>query len=790
MLLLLVLLVALVAAGWLAYRAAAARPVVEGTLIVEGLSGEVEILRDVDAVPHIRARNESDAMFALGFVHAQERLWQMEFQRRLGQGRLAELLGPEAVASDRFFRTIGLGRASKAQWPHLSAEARRMTGAYVRGINAFIARTPARALPIEFAILRATPEPWTPEDVIVWTKVMGVLLSTNWRDELLRVRLAARVGTDGAAWLMPPYTVNGPVIVASAPATSPTAAVGGRSVPEVDPRRLASLASAALTPGVLGGVGASNSWVLSGTRTTTGQPILANDPHLSAQVPAVWFLAHLEGGRLNAIGATMPGLPGVVLGHNGRIAWGATNLMVDNQDLFIERVNANHEALFQGAWEPMRVVRETIRVKGAPDETVVVRSTRHGPLVSDVLDSPGETLALRWAALDDDDASIDAFIGINFARTWDEFARAAARAHGIVQNLVYADVAGNIGYAAPGAIPARVRGDGTVPVPGWTGEYEWAGYLSADQWPRAINPKAGFIATANNQALPDAASPFISSNWEPGYRAARIVEMIQAKSAHSVEDVMRMQGDVRSAQVPVVLPWLLRAKVTDPVAVAVVDRLKKWDGGLRGDSPDAAAYEAWVSAAAERIFADEIGASLWAEYANVPPWTSKALDRVAHAGAPPFCDDVRTSARESCEEIVGSALSDAIVAMTRRQGTDVASWRWDAVNAVTFPHRPFHAVRLLRPLFSKTVAVGGDANTVSPVMRAKDTTIVASYRQVIDLADVDRSRFVQTLGQSGHLLSRHYDDMLPRWAGSDLVPMRFSRQAVDAAAASRLTLRP
>ena len=624
------------AAAFVYWRLRAPLPDTSGTLKVEGLHGRVEILRDVDAVPHIRAGSEADALYALGYVHAQERLWQMEFQRRLAQGRLAELLGPTALKTDRFMRTVGIARAASLSWPKLNADARALIEAYVAGINAFLATHRGGSLPVEFAILRTSPELWTGEDVIAWQKTVGWLLSVNWGDELLRVKLAARVGDEAANVLMPSSAPNSPIILPPEAVPEPVAPVPPVLAPAapapVKPRRQPSRAPVARgnsaiasdlaalvdivrayspAPPVGGG---SNSWVVAGSRSTTGRPLLANDPHLGGQAPAVWYLAHVTGGQLDCIGATMPGIPGVIIGHNNRIAWGITALMGDVEDLFVERVNMRDQAEYDGVWEPMRVLRDIIRVRGQADVPMRIRITRHGPIISDVLDSPQAALSLRWTGLDVDDRTAESFARVDSARNWAEFTDALASSHVPMLNFTYADVDGNIGYFGAGALPVRASGDGTRPVAGWTSESDWRGYVHDAEMPRAFNPARGYLVTANNKVAPDSYPFFIGSNWEAPYRAARITELIEAGGRMTVEDFSRMQRDVKSAQARVVLPFLLRARPLDSQSREAMDRLRSWDGALAGESPEAALYEAWYEATARGLFEDDLGEELFADY--------------------------------------------------------------------------------------------------------------------------------------------------------------------------------
>jgi penicillin amidase len=790
-----------IGAGGVWWRLWHALPTTEGRARVPGLRAPLEIVRDGSGVPHIRAANEADAYFGLGYVHAQDRLWQMDFQRRIARGRLSEILGSQTITTDRWFRTLGFGRLAAKELAGISADGKAILEAYTRGVNAVIASQQGNRRPIEFSILGFDVEPWTVEDCLIWAKVMSLVLDTNHGDELLRAKVMARAGQDAAAALMPDYTGNSPVILPEGIAPSAAAARTAAGDAFHAAARIAeSTARAArIADGVmsqpnipLGDRGGSNNWVVSGARSVTGKPLLASDPHLGAALPSAWYLAHLEGGSLNVVGATLPGTPAVPIGHNARVAWGVTNLMADVQDLYVEHLNAGQAAEFKGTWEPLRLVHETIRIKGQPDEQLLVRLTRHGPIISDVLPAGGEALALRWTALDDEDRLIDAYRGVSLAKNWEEFTVAAAGMHSPVLNFVYADVDGNIGYFAPGAIPIRAAGhDGTLPVPGWSGEYEWIGYVPSEQLPRIYNPTRGFVASANNRALPDGYPYVLSTNWEPGYRAARITELIEASPQHSIESIARIQADLRTPQVRVLLPWLQRARPADDESSAALGRLRRWDGVFSAESSDAAVFSAWVTALTARLFADDLGPTLWNEWSRWPHWQVKALDRLVTMSDDRWCDDVRTEGTESCEEILGLSLRVALDGLTARRGSaDPSTWHWGDDNVVAFPHAPFDAVGFLRPLFSRRLSLGGSGTTVNPVMRMPDGPVIASYRQIVDLANFDNSRFVHPLGQSGQLGSSHYADLLEPWRRVEYVPMLYSRAAVDKAARERLVLEP
>ncbi|MBI1801573.1 MAG: penicillin acylase family protein, partial [Chloroflexi bacterium] len=522
------------------------QPVTDGTLTVAGISGAVEIIRDNFGVPHIFAPSRNDALFAQGYVHAQDRLWQMEFNRRVTSGRLSEVLGKPALDNDLLLRTLGFRRVAEQEWNQLDGDAKAALDAYTRGVNAFIS-THLDNLPAEFVILGFKPEPWTPLDSVAWGKVMALSLGGNMSRELLRQQAIAKLGADKWNELEPGYPKEGPFIVGDGFATElsqngQTPPTDGSPAVEVDPaarasrQALASLfdATRLLALGMNDGeaspepvevadpstIFGSNNWVIGGARTTTGKPILANDPHLGIQMPSIWYEVHLKGGGLEVSGVSFPGVPGIVIGHNARIAWGFTNVGPDVQDLYIEKPNpANPKQFeFQGKWEDAQVYREEIKVKGAESVIREVLVTRHGPIVTGVgasAKSP-EALALRWTALEPSQTSAS-ILKLNEAQNWEQF-RAAMKLFAVpAQNTVYADVDGNIGYQMPGWIPIRSQGDGAMSQPGWTGAYEWKGYIPFDDLPRVFNPPSGYIVTANNAVVPESYKYFISKEWAPPY---------------------------------------------------------------------------------------------------------------------------------------------------------------------------------------------------------------------------------------------------------------------------------
>lgn len=796
-LLLVIVAVAAAGGGYLLLRRSLPR--LSGSVEVAGLSAPVEITRDRDMVPHIVAASRDDALFGLGYVHAQDRLWQIEFQRRIGAGRLSELLGEATLGTDRFLRTLGVYRAAQADYAALSSGSRAAVDAYVAGINAFLQT--GQPLPPEFLILGATPEPWNGADVLVWQKMMAWDLGDNWDTELLRADMLRTVGAERARELMPATGDAGPSI------TARSALPGGDygALLEAGAELRALLGSAGYSGEGLG----SNNWVVDDTRSSTGKPLLADDPHLGTRLPAIWYLAHVQAGpEYDVIGGTLPGLPGVVVGRNRDIAWGVTNVGPDVQDLFRERLDASGSmAEYRGRMEPLTIIDETIGVKGAANIQHRIRISRHGPLISDAVNAnraaapdgerqPAvEPLAFRWTALDTPDSTLDAFLGINGAGNWQEFV-AALRDYAVpAQNFVYADVQGNIGYYAPGRYPIRAAGDGSLPAEGWSGAAEWVDWVPFQELPQAYNPPAGWIATANNRPVPAEYPFFLGREWALPYRYRRIAELLQSKSRLSPDDLAAIQADTRSLHAAELLPRLLGlAAPLDERQQRAVELLRAWDFDMRGDSAAAAIFAAWYRRLPGALAEDELGAALLKRYVDsfgpARSFVQTALDQ--RNGA--WCDDTGTTLRESCAQTAGLALNDALDDLEATMGQNMQRWRWDSVHRTALGHQPFDSVPLLQRLFSRSLPAGGDHGTVNAGPFSFETPFEQragpAYRQIIDLSGPDHGRFMLAGGQVGHPLSRHYDDYLLDWRAVRYRPMRMSSEAITAAAAARLELRP
>ena len=800
-------------------------PQLDGAVTVAGISGPVEIVRDADAIPHVLASSKLDALFGLGYVHAQDRLWQMEFQRRIGNGRLSEIFGAVTIPQDRFLRTVGFGRAARAAWTGLPAAAKQQVNAYLAGVNAFLASHHGSALPPEFTLLRFEPEPFTGPDVIVWVKMMAWDLSGNYTYELLRRDLTSRVGADRAAALMPPYPKNGLNIVDDK-ATNMEVAEESRGrhvrtaassvqtpVPSVAERLSDALSQGLpavrdfLLASAREGLG-SNNWVVDGTLTASGKPLLANDPHLGTRLPSTWYLAHITGGDLDVVGATLPGAPAVALGRNRFIAWGATNVAADVEDLYREHIDPTGRfAEYRGAEEPMTIVRERITVKGAAPVDVDVRITRHGPLVSDAINAndlelpavrrpqPVEPLALRWTALDSDDTTLVSFLELNEARSWQEFTSALGDFVVPSQNFVYGDVDGHIGYYAPGRIPRRASGDGAEPADGWTGDHEWTGYVPFADLPHLADPPSHVIVTANNRPIGDGYPYDLGHEWAEPFRAQRIHDLLRGRRGFTPDDFAAIQADTFSMHAQALLPVLLErvrpVDARDKEAVAIV---RQWNYDARRDSAAAAIFEAWFLRLAPTIAGDDLGPIVTPLYESRFSFVSRFVLNTLRSNDAAWCDDVTTPKKETCEDAVTSALHDGVVELTRRLGGDLSRWRWDAVHSAVFPHQGLDAVALLRPLVSRSMPNGGDWSSVNvgtvSTEHPFEQRSVPGYRQIIDLSPANNSRFIDDLGESGHLLSPHYDDFLPDWSAVKLRKMRTTRADIEAGAVGHLRLVP
>ncbi|MCY1704173.1 penicillin acylase family protein [Deinococcus sp. SL84] len=762
--LLLVLLLALLTG--VLYVRSQTLPQLSGTLKVTGLNAETTITRDRYGIPHIRASHDEDAIYALGLVHAQDRAWQLDFQRRIAQGRLAEVLGPAALEQDRFLRTWGFQRAAESALEALSPQSRQLIAAYTAGVNAGFAL--GKTAP-EFMILGYRPEPWTDVDSVAWSKLMSFDLGGNWKQELSNWELCRAGGVQALTGVTPPYPASGPTILSvdelpatapagpgKHPAAYPTAAcpadLTGAHLGELR-RQLAAAQRLGMEFEASRG---SNNWVVSGQHTASGKPLLADDPHLKLQSPMLWYLAEVQGERLHAIGATIPGLPAVVIGRNERVAWGVTNHNPDVQDLFVLPPDA-----------PVQTRQEIIRVRGGEDVQLTLEQSEYGPVVSPVGGGlQGEELAkstrlaLSWPTLMNGDTTLDAFLGVNFAQNWDEFRSAMRHYVAPSQSFVYADVDGNTGYIAPGRVPVRRGWDGSLPAPA-DAQHRWTGWVPFGQLPQTFNPADGLVVTANNRSVPQE-YPWPLTNdrdWADPYRAARITERLQGKGGLTLDDMAAVQNDTLSG------PWreMKAALLSTPraglsrEAAAALDRLSGWDGELGTDSASATVFEWWLAelkAQGRQTFGQE-------------PSTRGVAVALAAGGA--LCGPTASqTVGSSCTGLLARTLEAAVQQAARRP--------YGEVHQALSTHGAFGEIQALAPLFNALIPAPGGSDTVNVARPDREDgtlhfTHAASYRQLIDLSDPDASRFTGSLGQSGNPFSPHARDQLRGWAAGEYLPM-------------------
>ncbi len=723
-----------------------------GTFAVPGLAAPVEIIRDAHGVAHIFAPSADAAWFALGYAHAQDRLAQMEFMRRFGSGRIAELIGPAGVGTDRLIRSLGLAEAAEAAVAALPEASRQTLEAYARGVNAFMA-TFRGAWPPEFYALRTTPEPWQPRDSLLFGQIMAVQLSGNWRDEFLRARFADRLTPAQRAELWPEWPNDNAIALNQLQALYRTLDLDrlAASLPSLGPER------------------ASNEWVVAGARSATGRPILVNDPHLGLEAPGTWYLARIVAPGINLVGATAPGVPAVLLGHNGRIAWGFTTTNGDANDLFIERVDPADPTryLTESGSEPFRTRRETIRVRGGDDVTITVRFTRNGLVLSDVLPDAraaapaGHVLVVASTRFGRVDTTPAALFALQAARDWNEFQAALRDWQAPMQNVVYADVDGNIGFIVPGLLPLRGAGDGSVPLPGWIEANRWRGTVPFEALPRLYNPPSGRIANANNRVAPPDFPVQITADPDSPYRVQRILELLDARPTHGVADMERMLADPVSRFAREILALVRERRPASPRAAEALALLQVWDGAMRRELPQPLIFNAWMRALAADLLRGALGEGVGTLGREFP-----AMLRAAVAGRSAVCgaDAVR------CAAAVDSALERALGDLTARYGESMGRWRWGAAHVARFPNRLIERVPGLRELFGFRIATDGDFFTLNRGGARDDGEYPfahvhgAGYRAIYDMADLDRSLFVATPGQSGHPLSAHWGDLAPGWA--------------------------
>lgn len=769
-------------------------PAASGAIDIAGLSAPARVVVDAHGIPHIEAADRNDGARALGYLHARDRLWQMHVLRMVAQGRLSEMFGKPTVDTDVFLRTVDIAGASRASFAALSPEGQAELTAYAAGVNAYLGRRTGlfeTTLPPEFLILGVTPQPWEPWQSVAILKVMALTLDSNMEDEITRMALAARGLSPREIEDLLPYDAK----------DSPPPLPDLRSLYEF---RVRSERSEAPPAGLAWAIGvtASNNWVVAGSRTESGKPLLANDPHLGLTSPSVFYLAHLafaEAGQArNIIGGTLPGTPLYLLGRNDRIGWGLTTTNLDSQDLFVERLNpdnANQYLTPQG-WRDFEREEIEVVVKGERPVRFTRRLTRHGPVLpdkyrglADIL-PVGHVAALQWVSLATDDTTVDGARAIGVARSVGDFLAAVRKVVAPMQSMVVADVDGNIALVAPGRVPLRHAAnqiEGRAPVPGWLALYDWQGWLDFDELPRIVNPADGALATANGNWMPPDYPHFIAYDWDEPFRQSRVEELvIGAEQKHSARSMAAIQADTFSPALAAfrdqALAQLEQGAGQDAAMLAA---LRAWDGHMLAERPEPLIVTAWWRHFGEALLKDDLGSD-FARFAkgSIEP----VLNILRGRQSRDWCDDIATQPVESCGHILARALGATLEELRAAQGDGWRQWRWGRAHVAFGEHRPFSSVGPLARFFTVAPESAGGSYTL---LRGRTdfrepepyrNVHSSAYRGWYDFADLDRSRFIISTGQSGHFLSPHYGDLARPWAKVEYVPMTTRRSEYEAGA--------
>ena len=763
------------AASDLAKNARAVLAQTSGRIELAGLLKPVEVLRDKWGVAHIYAQTQEDLFFAQGFIAAQDRLWQMEIWRRTGEGKLAEILGPSAIERDKFARLMRYRGDMGAEWKSYAPDARPIIESFVRGVNAFI-ETSRDRLPIEFQLTGIRPEPWTPEACL--TRMAGYVMTRNASSEVLRAQLARLLGTARTDELVE----TDPFKKLEMPE--------GLDLNGIDSKILAAANAASGQVSFGNSSEGSNDWVVSGALTNTGKPILANDPHRNITLPSLRYLVHLVGPGWNVIGAGEPTLPGIAAGHNERVGFGFTIVGIDQQDLYVEETNPADpiQYRYKDKWEKMSVEHEMIAVKDKPASVEVeLRFTRHGPVIYED-QKLHRAYALRWVGGEPGSAGYLASLSLDRARNWKDFLKALERWRVPSENLVYADVDGNIGWQAAGSAPLRSGWSGLLPVPGSSGRYEWKGWLPLSELPRAYNPSRQFIATANHKVIPEGYKHEINFEWAAPYRFHRIEEVLQKGGKFTIEDFQRLQHDEKSLPARELVPLLRKGRLTG-FAVSTqeaAELIMGWDFDLAKDSAAAAIYEVWLQKLSAN-FADRV---VPAEAKNLVSAAS-LFTKMMRVLKNPEDKTFGPNALAKAGVLLSASFDEAVTELRARFGPDMKKWRWGDLHFAEFKH-PLSTDDARRAVFDlKPVSRGGDGNTVNATAGAKFIQRSgASFREILDLSDWDNSVAINVPGQSGQPESPHYGDLLQLWAEGKYFPLLFTREKIEKHTADRLVLEP
>ena len=736
-----------------------------GTKNLVGLQGQVIVQWDNYGIPHINAlSSDQDAFFALGYLHAQDRLWQMEFQRHVVKGSLSEIFGKATLSQDKFLRTWGFYRAAEAAWPALDDNTKAIVHSYTAGVNAFLAHG---KLPLEFKILRYKPGLWTDIDSIAWQKMMAYDLQNIWQQKITNYLITKQLGGKQLAILKPAYPVTAPTILTEADLkrshllspviTKPSSQLTEKSGLAAELAAIQQTAESIQTSlgfADMTGKG-SNNWVIAGRYTRTGKPLLANDPHLSLNAPSLWYLAELKGPTLHVTGATLPGIPTVAIGHNDDIAWGVTNVNPDTQDLYVELQDA-----------PLKILHETIKVRGEASVDLPVYISQHGPIISPISDASkiNQFVALKWTGLMAGDTTVASFIKINYAKNWQDFTDALKEFIVPAQNFVYADTKGNIGYYMAGKIPLRKNSDTGLPFLANDHEHEWSSFIPFAKLPHVLNPAEGYIATANNAIVPNTYPYEITFRWsEPPYRIKRILSLLKAAQYPvDVAYMQKMQADTFSELWLDLRPQLLKTKPLDNASEKALAILQQWDGKSDLKNVGATVFAYWY---------DELLQMPKLSFAK--QWREPLFIKQQLTDNGEYCRDPQT---KTCADYQSKTLQQAMQKLVTRLGANTRNWKWQNVHTAVFNELGLGKINAIGWMWRRSIATPGSVYTVNVgtyrAASSLEQDLGPSYRQIVDLGQLDNSLYILTLGQSGNLFARHYADQMRLWRNGQYLPMQ------------------
>ena len=792
----LTLLITFIIAGWIFYNMlSSSLPQYNGEISSSKIISDIEVYRDSFAVSYIIAQSDEDAAFALGFLHAQERLFTMDFIRRAGEGRLSEILGEKAIPFDKMFRTVGIKRNIVNNLSQNDPTVMKILQAYSNGVNAYLKEFKGNYA-IEFDLLGYQPEEWKPIHSLIVIKMMAWELNISWWTDLSFAELIQKLGKEKVLEILPDYPENAPTIIAD----------NFKYLPAINSTLVETDKAFRQMMGWTGTHIGSNNWVVNASKSFSGYPIIANDPHLAFSAPGKWYAAVIKSNGWNAAGVTLPGVPGVVIGKGENISWVLTNVMNDDSDFYVEKLDTSKtKYLLDGQWQNLKIIKDTIKVKNGKDQVLTIKETHRGPIISNIhpfsfiynkdeIDIP--PISMRWSGNEFSNEML-AFYKINKAQNWNEF-RDAVKYFGIPgQNFVYGDAQGNIGYIMGARIPLRNSNNPTLVFDGTTSVNDWKGFVPTQEIPVILNPQENFVASANNKTLKNF-KYHISNLWEPSSRIDRIRELLTSKQKHSVNDFKKYQMDQVSPYARTISSYILESfegiKVNDKNLNTSLELLRKWDFNMDKYSQTPAIYAVFLKYLLKNIYYDEMGDDLYNRFvflANVP---YRSLLQILEKPESLWFDDIKTKKRETREEIIRKSLADALTYLEEKFSKDLTNWQWGTMHKVTFKH----TFSGNYPLLDKYIdigpnEIGGDGTTLFnteypfaesvedyPIFQHNefDNVLGPSMRFICDFANPDEFYLVLTTGQSGNVMSDHYKDQNSLWLNGEYMKIRTDESSI------------